>query len=545
MADVWPPENLAPVHDRMQEWSAWFSGDADELSMVYGGINAVTNVPAGRSFFKRPSQYRNGFLGRLARFFWGDPVRPGEQRSNKEHLPLASAIAGVSANLLFGDMPSFEAEDEATQERLDEFVDDGLHAALREGAEVAAALGGVYLRVVWDAEVRDHPWISVVHPDCAVPEWRWDKLAAVTFWHTIRDDGFEVVRQLERHEPGVIRHSVWKGTADSLGRQMALTDFPETEPLADLVDSEGGISTGIEKLTAVYVPNMKPNRIWRNVPAGMNLGRSDFSGIESTLDNLDEAYTDWMRDVRLGKARLLLDTSVLDNLGRGQGGAFDVDQELFVPLNLGTSEDGTSPIEQVQFDIRTEAHQVLVQELVERCIQGAGYSVQSFGVTGDVATTATEVQARKEQSLNTRDNKITYWRPALAEIVEVQLEVDKVHFGSSVVPQQPKVEFPDAVARDPKDVAEELNLLTSAKAISTEQKVRRVNPEWDDDQVAEEVERIKGEIQAEKPPAPQPNPQISGSRKPDEDAKGESSGPPDAPEKADATRRPSGVPAGR
>ncbi|MFD0335127.1 hypothetical protein ACFQZ0_21480 [Streptomyces erythrogriseus] len=137
--------------------------------MVYGGINAVTNVPAGRSFFKRPSQYRHGFLGRLARFFWGDPVRPGEQRSNKEHLPLASAIAGASANLLFGDMPSFKAEDEATQERLDEFVDDGLHAALREGAEVASALGGVYLRVVWDAEVRDHPWISVVHPDCAVP----------------------------------------------------------------------------------------------------------------------------------------------------------------------------------------------------------------------------------------------------------------------------------------------------------------------------------------------------------------------------------------
>ncbi|GAA2915153.1 hypothetical protein GCM10010478_12800 [Streptomyces erythrogriseus] len=145
------------------------SPDADELSMVYGGINAVTNVPAGRSFFKRPSQYRHGFLGRLARFFWGDPVRPGEQRSNKEHLPLASAIAGASANLLFGDMPSFKAEDEATQERLDEFVDDGLHAALREGAEVASALGGVYLRVVWDAEVRDHPWISVVHPDCAVP----------------------------------------------------------------------------------------------------------------------------------------------------------------------------------------------------------------------------------------------------------------------------------------------------------------------------------------------------------------------------------------
>jgi hypothetical protein len=36
------------------------------------------------------------------------------------------------------------------------------------------------------------------------------------------------------------------------------------------------------------------------------LGRSDFSGLEISLDTLDEAHASWMRDIRLGKARLIV-----------------------------------------------------------------------------------------------------------------------------------------------------------------------------------------------------------------------------------------------
>jgi hypothetical protein len=418
-------------------------------------------------------------------------------------VPLAGAIAATSANLLFGSPLNLTAEDDATQQRLDELADDTTYAVLREAAEIAAALGGVYLRVVWDQNVQDKPWLVAASPDIAVPEWRWGRLSAVTFWNVIREDANTVVRQLERHEPGWIRHSVWVGNANELGTQMSLADFPETADLAESVVDGDGVPTGTTKLTAQYIPNLKPNKLWRHIPAAAHLGRSDFSGVEALMDALDEAYSDWMRDLRLGKARLLVGPEVLRSRGKGDGAEFEIDRELFTPLNIEPGEDKGSAIEQVQFTIRTEEHRALCAELVERIVLGAGYSLQTFGVTGDVAATATEVTARERQSLTTRANKANYWRPALAHLFGVLLEIDRAVFGTSTTPAQPHVEFPDIVSPDPTDVANQLSLLSAAGAVSTYEKVRRLNPDWTDEQVSDEVTRIREEAPTQ-PAAPQP-----------------------------------------
>ncbi|MFH9038491.1 phage portal protein [Streptomyces sp. NPDC017966] len=483
MVTAWPPPELAEVFAQQDIWSAWYAGTPEGLADAY--LNAPNDRPAVR---------RKGFLARLGRWFWGQPTPIGE-RPSKLHVPLAGAIAATSANLLFGSPLNLTTDDKATQERLDQLADDTTYAVLREAAEICAALGGVYLRVVWDQSVQDKPWLVAASPDIAVPEWKWGRLSAVTFWNVIREDANTVVRQLERHEPGWIRHSVWVGSQNELGTQMALTDFPETAGLADLVIDGDSIPTGTFKLTAQYVPNLKPNKLWRHLPAAGHLGRSDFSGVEALMDALDEAYSDWMRDLRTGKARLLVGTEVLDNLGRGQGGYFDIDRELFAPLNLAPGEDSGSVIEQVQFNIRTEEHRALCADLAERIILGASYSLQTFGVTSKESgnPTATEIAARERQSLTTRANKASYWRPALAHLFGVLLEIDRAVFGTSVIPVEPHVEFPDLVAPDPSETAEQLDLLSRAGAISTFEKVRRLNPDWREEQVLEEVARIREE----------------------------------------------------
>ncbi|MER6748064.1 phage portal protein [Streptomyces fungicidicus] len=490
MGTAWPPPELADVLAQQEIWNAWYAGTPEGLTDAY--LSAPNDRPAVR---------RKGFLARLGRWFWGQPTPLGE-RPSKLHVPLAGAIAATSANLLFGAPLNLTVKDEATQERLDQLADDTTYAVLREAAEISAALGGVYLRVVWDQSIQDKPWLVAASPDIAVPEWKWGRLSAVTFWNVIREDANTVVRQLERHEPGWIRHSVWLGSANELGVQMALTDFPETAGLAELVIDGDGIPTGTPKLTAQYIPNLKPNKLWRHLPAAANLGRSDFSGVEALMDALDEAYSDWMRDLRTGKARLLVGTEVLENLGKGEGAFFDLDRELFAPLNLAPSEDKGSVIEQVQFNIRTEEHRALCADLAERIILGAGYSLQTFGVTseGSGNTTATEIAARERQSLTTRSNKTSYWRPALAHLLGVLLEVDRAVFGTSLVPVEPHVEFPDLVTPDPGETAQQLELLNRAGAISTFEKIRRLNPDWREEQVLEEVKRIR----EESAPAPEP-----------------------------------------
>jgi hypothetical protein len=498
---AWPPAKLAPVYDKLATWSAWYGGDPEQLASVYGGAADQTQTGF---FASQAGGFKATVRNALQRWFWGAQVPRHEQRT-KLHVPIAGDIASTSADLLFSEPPSFTVEHAETQDRLTELVEYGLHATLLEAAEIGSALGGVYLRICWDREVEpDQPWIAAVHADAAVPEWQYGRLTAVTFWEIISDDGTEVVRHLERHEPGAILHGVYVGTRDDLGRRVALTDIPETEGLAESITDDGDtISTGVDQLTARYIPNIRPNRIWRTVPAAAYCGRSDYAGVEPLMDALDEVYSSWMRDIRLAKARLLVPETYLQSQGRGQGAVFETEQEIYSPVNalVGNQASGLA-ITPNQFAIRVTEHRDSALQLREEIVRGAGYSAQTFGATGDVAMTATETTARERKSLITRAKKENYWRAELRAMVEVWLAIDATVFGSPVEPSRPDIEFGDYVAQDANQLAGTLEALTRAESASTDTRVRMLHPDWDDDQVAEEIERIRDDSTVSLPPVP-------------------------------------------
>jgi hypothetical protein len=502
----WPPEHCQPINTQYHTWAAWYGGDAEQLAAIYTGAGDGQGHDTYGFFTSQQGGFKAGvrkMAAAVRRWFWGAQTSATQQRT-RLHVPLAGDIASASADMLFSEPPTFtipiaaipaDTPADPTQARLDQLIDDGTHATLLEAAEICAALGGVYLRVVWDPATRpDRPWLTAVHPDVAVPEWAWGKLVAVTFWRELRRAGRLVTRHLERHEPGKIIHGVYQGTEDELGQAVPLADYPETANLADerLVNGNE-ILTGAPGLTAVYVPNMRPNRLWRNNPHAAYLGRSDYAGVEPLMDALDMTYSSWMRDVDLGKARLIVPREYLQSNGRGQGASVDLDQEVYEPVNMIGSESGGAEITQVQFAIRVEEHSSTVDKLKATIVGAAGYSAQTFGLDGDgVAVTATEIAAKNRRSLITRDRKARYWIPALRDIIEALLWVDKAQFGSVIEPMAPDVEFADAVSADPLQVAQTLRELDTAGAISTEMKVRTLHPDWDDTQVMEEVERIKG-----------------------------------------------------
>ena len=510
---IWPPPALAPIAPKLAEWSAWYSGDPDALAAVYGGQRTEDTT----GFFGSERGGWRATVGRkLERWFWGTRPTSAQPRT-KLHVPLASDICVTSANLVFGEMVTITSEHGKTQDRIEQLVDSaGLHSTLLEGAELDAALGGVYLRVCWDRERQpDGPWLAPVHADAAVPEFRWGRLTAVTFWRIVEQRDDTVIRHLERHEPGTILHGLYEGDCDELGHMIPLTEHEATAPLADQVTPQGAIPTGIPMLTASYVPNVRPNRIWRNNHAAAYLGRSDLQGIEPMLDGLDEVYSSWRRDIRLAKARLIVPKSYLVSMGRGQGATFDLEQELYEGIDA-MSEEGGMEIHPQQFLIRHEEHRATAADWLEQAVRGAGYSVQTFGGEGDVAVTATEVVARQERSYTTRTKKIGYWRMGLGDALAALLAIDAVVFTSGVQPERPMLEWPDGVATDPKALAETLALLEQAQAASTEIKVRMLHPDWEDDEVQEEVDRIKEGQQAMlpdldsafgQPPAPGEDPE--------------------------------------
>ncbi|MFJ7523988.1 phage portal protein [Streptomyces griseus] len=467
---VWPPQQLARHYAEIKVDDAWYSGDHDKLTAVY------RDAPVRRDGRRR---------------LWGrDRQQQPGTREQRLHIPLPGDIAGASADLLFSEPPELTVTDTATQDRLDELAEsDGIANTLLEAAEVAAALGSVYLRVTWDRSLADRPLLTSVHPDAAVPEFRWGRLAAVTFWRELASTSATVWRHLERHEPGRILHGLYQGSADGLGVRVPLTEHVEVADLAASLGPEGdAIETGIEQLTAAYCPNIRPNR--RN--RGSVFGRSDYAApVYDLFDSLDTTWTSWIRDLRLARARLLVPDGYLRDHGPGQGSSFDEDREIWQLLNIPPTEAGASQITLSQFAIRVDEHERTSTAITRQAVQSAGYSVATFGL-GDQsgAITATEVKARERRSMTTRGKKVRYWSPPVVDMLLVVLLLDRQFFASRIVPERPTVAFGDSISEDASSLAQTLSLLQQAQAVSVLTKVRMLHPEWDLVTVKEETDRI-------------------------------------------------------
>ncbi|MGH3587003.1 MAG: phage portal protein, partial [Pseudonocardia sp.] len=294
------------------------------------------------------------------------------------------------------------------------------------------------------------------------------------------------------------RHGLYEGSLATLGRRVPLTERPETQPLAEQIDADGDdIDTGApDHLTASYVPNVRPARAWRGIPAAAGWGQSDFQGIEGLMDALDETYSSWMRDVQNGKGRIVVPNSMLESLGPGQGALWQEERRVYQGLNMLPRAGDPDPLTVVQFEIRVEEHARTCTALIEQAVRQAGYSAATFGEQGEAAAavTATEIRARDRRSLTTRGRKALYEAPGLADIVEALLAVEAgPRFRTGVTVERPRVEFQDSISEEPRTLAETAELLNRAEAASREVLVRLVHPDWEDDQVEEEVARLKEE----------------------------------------------------
>lgn len=504
----WPPPYLGPMMHSIAQWSAWFSGDPDQLYWTY--YNVAEGSQTGRSFFgttgeaAMPAGYagraRAGLLGSIERTFWGTRLSPGEKRS-KLHVPLAGDIAAMSADLLYAKRPELalppDVSDDATAAWLADLLDDDTHATLLESEEICAALSGVFLRANFDTSLADKAWLDIVHPDAAVPTFTRGKLTRVTFWRVIEDSGSQVIRHLETHDlqNNTITHEAYDGTQQRLGTWAPLSNFDLTAPLEQLtVDGVLDMpDLPPDACTVVYIPNMRPNRLWRDIGALAYVGRSDYAGITGVMDRLDEVYSLWMNEIRLARLRLIVPDSYLDSLGPGKGAILDLDREAFVPMKMLAGTGDNAMITANQFAIRWQEHQASAEDLISQAVRGAGYSEQTFGEAGTTAMTATEVESRERRTLLTRSKKLNYRRPRVADIVYTLMCLDVAYYKAKITPIRPDVTFPDAVLPSTGELAQTALTLHNAEAASLETLVAMVHPDWTPDQVAEEVAAIKDE----------------------------------------------------
>lgn len=469
----WPPAvEIGNWWDRLDEWEVWFTGDTALLEEFYRERN---------------------FNAQNAKRFWAG-VKLDNQRAL--HLPVAGDVAATSASLLFSEMAVIEPE--ATGEaaaRLEAIIEENsLDAFLLEAAELAAALGGIYLKIDTDPELVPTPVVVQVKPSACVPVFRRGRLWEATFWRVVKQDSgnwwylFE-----ERTNPTgaalQIRYKLFRGSEGSLGKEEDSLDAIEETRALGLQDTV--IPT--EGLGTIYLPNMRPNRYAPGNPQGM----SDYASCITLMDALDEAWTSWMRDVRLGMGKLLVDKEFFTDVDTAH---FDHFQETFVKLNLGQlrlgSGDKYEPIKHVQFELRVEDHLKTCMTLLGEIVDRAGYNPQTFGLDiQGIAQSGTALRIRERKSMMTRQKKSRYWQAAIKQLLwQLQrYDVATSMASSSYEPVGVTVELQDSVTTDAKEVSETVLNLRNAQAISQETAVRLANPDWDDRQVTEELARLADE----------------------------------------------------
>lgn len=490
----WPPAPYDQSNHDIEVWRAWWAGDVEKLTEHYS--TAVIHT--------RPGNAQLLGEGR-DRYFWG---RSNEQGANRRHVPMPAAVTSAVADLLFSKPPRITPgpDDEKNKElaaRMDKIFGAKSYAAtLSEAAELQSYSGSIFLRPWWDSSLTDHVVPSHVPADRAVPEFRHSYLTAVTFWNIVSTpDETPIIRHLERHEPGKIIHRLYEGTQDTLGERIDLSEHPATAWLTEEesgATKDGVVHTGLDEIDVVHIPNVLPARRWHGINGLSQLGRSDFEGIESSFDELDETWSSWLRDVEDGKSRLFIEEDALIDLGPGRGGAFDQERHLYTKTQapLGTAADsGGQQIDQIKFDIRYQEHAETMAEVRAHIMEHVGLSQRFFNDNLlSPGITATQVNSENAKSESTRAKRINFWNDGLTRFVQIVMKLDAIHFDTGLtLTDPPEVHFAANLVETEGERMQSAGMAVSQKVLSRRRAVERINPDWTKQQIDDELEEINND----------------------------------------------------
>lgn len=526
---AWPPVEWAGAFDRYAFDEAIWLNDTEGLAGVLRG-----GVPGGEDGRRQAAvKKRKGLIVSLMRRWgWARIPATGEKRTDLP-VPIGATIAELSAAQLMSEAPMlrlFKQEDgkavrvkSDTQSRLDLIANsDDAHTSMIEGATIAAAIGGAVLKAQWDLTDpdRESVWFDAVGADCAIPEFNQQgRLMAVTMWEEFTGSGNKIFRHFERHAVGVIEHALYQGTEHGVGKIVPLDAIAGTTELLSVVTSTDPtrtasspymdglvltIPTGLNRPTAQFWRN-RPTRVWRKSGLLANLGRSDFELIEPLLDEYSTTWGSMARDVRLGAARLLVPVGMLERAGTrvGSGAIFDTEREIYSEVGGLNPEAGTDSIKDFQAAIRYQEHMGVLAGLKLEILDATGWSVASYGNPvgmdgGGGAVTATEVVDRTTKSERTRDAKALYFKQSANPFFRMLMELDGLMYqgkGGGPITDELSIDFPDVSQVDPEKQARTFLDLSTAHGISIEQTVRERRPNWDEDEVRGEVERIIADME--------------------------------------------------
>lgn len=473
----WPLDAEAPILTAINTWAALRESNKDALKIAAG---------------------------------WTDRRR--EYRVD----PLPERIADAWASFLVGEEPRVTPAAQADVANLEALLEANDFASeLERAAGLCVSEGEIWPRIYLDPVVAPHPLLDWVSRRNVIPLWVGPRLAAAAVVTELRTlEGQEqgrVFRHFEVHAPGVVLNALYAGKADRLGRRATLDSHADTATLEEAWDH------GLAGMLIGRIPN--------RLRGDRRLGVSDYAGILDTLLDLNEAAAIGAHNARLtARKRAVVSASAVRNGTASADGTltpeepgrdaaprarFDASEEVFIedPLDAELGRAAASPFRVLEYSFDAEALIAWKRDLVETALTRVGLTAQyvTGHTTDGYAISGTALRLRLIPTDKTGRAKARYWDDAIPKILATmaQLEAAPTQAGGlargwadAVTP--PTFERRPGLPADEAEQAQTHAALVGAGLLSVETALKERYPEWDDDRVAVEVERIK----AERPAAP-------------------------------------------
>lgn len=468
-----------------------------------GVLTAINDRVLGRNSWPPPALRGRWMLLELyAAFRQSDETRIKQQGSipwQRRYLisPVPRMISRAKANLLYGEPPEIRAAAEGDQENMERIAREnglaGHHAAeLHRAAMIASSEEEVWGRIVVDPTLADVPIVDFVSPRMVIPRFRGRFCVGATFVQEWAETSVSRVRLLEHYEPGIVRAQLFRGTNTALGTEVPLDSFDPTAGKAPEV------LTGIDQPLVAFMPN--------TLDADPSRGFGDYRGLEERFLAINEAATIGQENLRLaGRKRAMVDAKYLDRRGRLPAG-----DDVFVRQDdAAVAGEGGKPISLIEYDFEAEQHRLYLDHLIDTTLSFGGTAPQLVGRQVDgQAVSGTALRLKMVHSLMEASGTGGYFDAGVQKLLRYAAVIDsrpttQGGFGRRwrQPDEPPTITRGDGLPRDDMEAAQWLVLAAGAEAISTEEKVRWLHPDWSDEQVQDEVGKIEGEAPEPPPPA--------------------------------------------
>jgi len=397
--------------------------------------------------------------------------RSAQGRELYTPIAIAGEVARYSADLLFSAEPiiTYEKDEDLLAEILDA---NGLAARLVAIAESIAAEGRGALRIIRDDEIAEVPLITHVNEDRVIWDERHGGFIAGGVVVIQREKGNptgrEVYRLLEEHTKGKITRRLFVGRSTQLGAEVPLSQFDEFKDFSEEED------TGLDVPTLIK---------WDNVSGG----KSDIAGQEAILEAINAEVSYGREKSKKSRPVTFVDGSLVDEEGKADLSGIQILRGKNLSRAMG--EEPKNLFDTIQPDFQSAEQIAWTDWLIDTALLTMGYSKASYGRDqGGSADSGKALKLRQARTLLKKAGKDRMAKEALINAIAVALAWESG--GGSVADYRPEIELGDGLPRDTMEDSQEAQNWKATDSISTEDLIRMRRPDYDDEAVQEELERI-------------------------------------------------------